>query len=92
MALGVIGVSRLRLVHRFGEYNAVEKRPYRAGLAAVDDRLRYCAVEPDAEHPLEGVFGGARGRRLVHVCVMAKIGSAERSYAGMTWQRCTRGR
>jgi thiosulfate reductase cytochrome b subunit len=66
---------QLRLEHRLGEYNAVQKVFYWGVLAAVLVMiLSGIAIwKPVQTYPLEIVFGGFQGARLVHFLGMASI-------------------
>lgn len=66
---------RFRLVHRLGEYNAVQRMAYVGVLAAVAIMiLSGIAIwKPVQTYPLELLFGGFQGARLVHFLVMAGI-------------------
>ena len=62
-------------MHRLGEYNAVQKVAYWGALAAVAVMiLSGIAIwKPVQSYPLEVLFGGFQGARLVHFLVMAGI-------------------
>jgi thiosulfate reductase cytochrome b subunit len=66
---------RFRLEHRLGEYNAVQKFAYWGVLAAVALMiLSGIAIwKPVQTYPLETVFGGFQGARIVHFIGMAGI-------------------
>jgi thiosulfate reductase cytochrome b subunit len=71
----MIAALRFRLEHRLGEYNAVQKMAYWGVLAAVAMMiLSGTAIwKPVQSYPLELLFGGFQGARLVHFLVMAGI-------------------
>jgi thiosulfate reductase cytochrome b subunit len=71
----MIAALRFRLEHRLGEYNAVQKAAYWGALAAVAVMiLSGTAIwKPVQTHPLELLFGGFQGARMVHFLVMAGI-------------------
>jgi len=71
----MIAALRFRLEHRLGEYNAVQKMAYWGVLAAVAMMiLSGLAIwKPVQSYPLELLFGGFQGARLVHFLVMAGI-------------------
>lgn len=66
---------RLRLAHRLGAYNAVQKVLYMAALAGVALMiLSGIAIwMPVQTYPLEWLFGGLQGARLVHFAGMVGI-------------------
>jgi thiosulfate reductase cytochrome b subunit len=66
---------RFRLEHRLGEYNAVQKAAYWAALGAVAMMLvsGIAIWKPVQTYPLELLFGGFQGARIVHFLVMACI-------------------
>lgn len=70
-----IAAARFRLDHRLGEYNAVQKAAYVGVLAAVAVMiLSGIAIwKPVQSYPLELLFGGFQGARIVHFIVMAGI-------------------
>jgi thiosulfate reductase cytochrome b subunit len=70
-----IAALRFRLEHRLGEYNAVQKAAYWGVLAAVAAMiLSGIAIwKPVQSYPLELLFGGFQGARVVHFLVMAGI-------------------
>lgn len=75
LARDFIAALRFRLAHRLGEYNAVQKAAYWGALAAVAVMiLSGVAIwKPVQTYPLELLFGGFQGARLVHFLVMAGI-------------------
>jgi thiosulfate reductase cytochrome b subunit len=75
VARDLAAALRFRLVHRLGEYNAVQKVAYWGALAAVAVMiLSGIAIwKPVQSYPLELLFGGFQGARLVHFLVMAGI-------------------
>jgi thiosulfate reductase cytochrome b subunit len=70
-----VAALRLRLEHRLGEYNAVQKVFYWGALAAVFLMiLSGIAIwKPVQTYPLGLLFGGFQGARLVHFLGMAAI-------------------
>lgn len=70
-----IAALRFRLVHRLGEYNAVQKLAYWAALLGVAlIILSGLAIwKPVQTYPLELLFGGFQGARLVHFLTMAGL-------------------
>lgn len=70
-----IAAATFRLQHRLGEYNAVQKAAYIGVLAAVAVMiLSGIAIwKPVQTYPLELLFGGFQGARLVHFIVMSGI-------------------
>jgi thiosulfate reductase cytochrome b subunit len=66
---------RFRLAHRLGEYNAVQKAAYWGVLAAIAVMiLSGIAIwKPVQSYPLERLFGGFQGARVVHFLGMAGI-------------------
>jgi len=75
VARDMIAALRFRLEHRLGEYNAVQKAAYWGVLAAVAVMiLSGIAIwKPVQSYPLELLFGGFQGARVVHFLVMAGI-------------------
>ena len=71
----MMAALRFRLEHRLGEYNAVQKLAYWAVLAAVAVMLLsgIAIWKPVQTYPLELLFGGFQGARIVHFLVMAGI-------------------
>ena len=67
--------ARFRLQHRLGEYNAVQKLFYWGVLALVLVMLvsGIAIWKPVQTYPLELLFGGFQGARLVHFLGMAGI-------------------
>lgn len=70
-----IAALRLRLEHRLGEYNAVQKFAYLGVLTAVAVMIisGIAIWKPVQTYPLVALFGGFQGARLVHFLVMASI-------------------
>jgi thiosulfate reductase cytochrome b subunit len=70
-----IAALRFRLEHRLGEYNAVQKAAYWGVLAAVAVMIvsGIAIWKPVQTYPLETLFGGFQGARIVHFLVMAGI-------------------
>ena len=66
---------RFRLSHRLGEYNAVQRVAYWGALAAVMMMLLsgIAIWKPVQTYPLETVFGGFQGARIVHFIFMTLI-------------------
>jgi thiosulfate reductase cytochrome b subunit len=66
---------RLRLDHRLGEYNTVQKAFYWGVLAAIGGRIvsGLAIWKPVQTYPLELAFGGFQGARVVHFLLMAAI-------------------
>ena len=66
---------RFRLEHRLGHYNAVQKLFYWGVLLAVALMIAsgLAIWKPVQTYPLELLFGGFQGARLVHFLVMAGI-------------------
>jgi thiosulfate reductase cytochrome b subunit len=75
IARDLMAALQFRLVHRLGEYNAVQKAAYWGVLTAVAVMiLSGVAIwKPVQTYPLELLFGGFQGARLVHFLVMAGI-------------------
>ena len=71
----LVAALRLRLEHRLGEYNAVQKAFYWGVLTAVLVMiLSGIAIWKSVQtYPLEVLFGGFQGARLVHFLGMASI-------------------
>jgi thiosulfate reductase cytochrome b subunit len=71
----MMAALRFRLEHRLGEYNAVQKLAYWGVLAAVAVMLLsgIAIWKPVQTYPLERLFGGFQGARIVHFLVMAGI-------------------
>lgn len=67
--------ATFRLVHRLGEYNAVQRVFYLGVLAAVAMMLLsgLAIWKPVQTYPLEVLFGGFQGARLVHFLFMSAI-------------------
>jgi len=70
-----IAAATFRLQHRLGEYNAVQKAAYVGvlGLVALMILSGVAIWKPVQTYPLEMLFGGFQGARLVHFIVMAGI-------------------
>lgn len=70
-----VAAATLRLGHRLGEYNAVQKATYLGVLTLVAVMiLSGIAIwKPVQTYPLELPFGGFQGARLVHFIVMVGI-------------------
>jgi thiosulfate reductase cytochrome b subunit len=75
VARDMIAALRFRLEHRLGEYNAVQKLAYWAVLAGIALMiLSGLAIwKPVQTYPLELLFGGFQGARVVHFLVMTGI-------------------
>jgi thiosulfate reductase cytochrome b subunit len=71
----MVAALTLRLDHRLGEYNAVQKVAYWGALVAVAVMLvsGIAIWKPVQSYPLELLFGGFQGARLVHFVGMAGI-------------------
>jgi thiosulfate reductase cytochrome b subunit len=67
--------ARFRLEHRLGEYNAVQKVFYWGVLAAILVMVisGLAVWKPVQTYPLEVLFGGFQGARIVHFLGMAGI-------------------
>ena len=70
-----VAAARFRLDHRLGEYNAVQRVVYWGVLAAVAMMLLsgLAIWKPVQTYPLESLFGGFQGARIVHFLFMAAI-------------------
>lgn len=70
-----VAALRFRLDHRLGEYNAVQKLAYWAalGMVALMILSGLAIWKPVQTYPLEVLFGGFQGARIVHFLVMAGI-------------------
>jgi thiosulfate reductase cytochrome b subunit len=70
-----VAAATFRLKHRLGEYNAVQKAAYLGVLTLVAIMiLSGIAIwKPVQTYPLELLFGGFQGARLVHFIVMVGI-------------------
>jgi thiosulfate reductase cytochrome b subunit len=70
-----IAAARFRLEHRLGTYNAVQKVFYWGVLALVATMLvsGIAIWKPVQTYPLEVLFGGFQGARIVHFLAMAGI-------------------
>ena len=66
---------RLKLDHRLGEYNGVQRVAYWGALGAVAMMLLTGTAiwKPVQTYPLEVLFGGFQGARIVHFVFMAAI-------------------
>lgn len=66
---------RFRLEHRLGEYNAVQKVFYWGVLAAIAVIIvsGLAIWKPVQTYPLEVLFGGFQGARIVHFLAMSAI-------------------
>jgi thiosulfate reductase cytochrome b subunit len=67
--------ARFKLDHRLGEYNAVQRVAYWGVLAAIAIMLLSGVAiwKPVQTYPLETLFGGFQGARIVHFLFMAAI-------------------
>ncbi len=67
--------ARLRLAHRLGEYNAVQKVFYWGVLALITVMIvsGVAIWKPVQTYPLERLFGGFQGARVVHFLAMTGI-------------------
>jgi len=70
-----VAAARLRLQHRLGEYNAVQRAFYWGVVADLLLMLVSGLViwKPVQTYPLELLFGGFQGARIVHFLGMAAI-------------------
>jgi thiosulfate reductase cytochrome b subunit len=70
-----VAAARFRLEHRLGEYNAVQKVFYWGILTAILVILvsGLAIWKPVQTYPLEVLFGGFQGARVVHFLAMAGI-------------------
>ena len=75
IARDMVAALTFRLEHRLGEYNAVQKVAYWGALAAVAVMMvsGIAIWKPVQTYPLELLFGGFQGARLVHFIGMAGI-------------------
>jgi thiosulfate reductase cytochrome b subunit len=66
---------RFRLAHRLGEYNAVQKLFYWGALLAVLGLIvsGLTIWKPVQTYPMEVLFGGFQGARIVHFLLMASL-------------------
>jgi thiosulfate reductase cytochrome b subunit len=71
----LIAAVTLRLEHRLGEYNVVQRVAYWGALFAVAMMLLSGVAiwKPVQTYPLETLFGGFQGARIVHFVFMAGI-------------------
>jgi thiosulfate reductase cytochrome b subunit len=94
--------ARFRLAHRLGEYNVVQRVAYWGVLLAVAMMLLsgIAIWKPVQSYPLEAVFGGFQGARLVHFVFMSAIALfivvhvalvilVPKTFVAMTWGRAT---
>ncbi len=70
-----LAAARFRLEHRLGSYNAVQKVFYWGVLALVTVMIvsGIAIWKPVQTYPLELLFGGFQGARLIHFLAMAGI-------------------
>ena len=70
-----IAAARFRLAHTLGEYNAVQKVFYWAALLGVAAMiLSGIAIwKPVQSYPLEVLFGGFQGARIIHFLAMSGL-------------------
>ena len=70
-----IAAATFRLEHRLGEYNAVQKAAYLGmlTLVAITILSGIAIWKPVQTYPLELLFGGFQGVRLVHFIVMVGV-------------------
>jgi thiosulfate reductase cytochrome b subunit len=70
-----VAAARFRLEHRLGEYNAVQKVFYWGVVAAVLVMIvsGFAIWKPVQTYPLELLFGGFQGARLIHFLAMSAI-------------------
>ena len=70
-----VAAVTFKLQHRLGEYNAVQRVAYWGALGAVAMMLLSGVViwKPVQTYPLETLFGGFQGARIVHFIFMAAI-------------------
>ncbi len=75
IARDLVAALRFRLEHRLGEYNAVQKAAYWGVLAAMALMIvsGIAIWKPVQTYPLETLFGGFQGARVVHFLGMAGI-------------------
>jgi thiosulfate reductase cytochrome b subunit len=75
IARDMVAAVTFRLEHRLGEYNAVQKAAYLGALAAVALMIvsGIAIWKPVQSYPLEVLFGGFQGARLVHFIGMVGI-------------------
>ncbi|MGY2051114.1 cytochrome b/b6 domain-containing protein [Methylobacterium sp. JK268] len=71
----ITAALRFRLEHRLGEYNAVQKVFYWGVIAAIVVIITsgIAIWKPVQTYPLEVVFGGFQGARIVHFLAMTAI-------------------
>jgi thiosulfate reductase cytochrome b subunit len=70
-----VAAARFRLEHRLGEYNAVQKAFYWGVLTAILVMMvsGLAIWKPVQTYPLEVLFGGFQGARVIHFFAMAGI-------------------
>ncbi|MEA2771538.1 MAG: hypothetical protein QOD93_4500 [Acetobacteraceae bacterium] len=70
-----VAAARFRLEHRLGEYNAVQKAFYWGVLTAILVMVvsGLAIWKPVQTYPLEVLFGGFQGARVIHFLAMAGI-------------------
>ncbi|MBV9653398.1 MAG: cytochrome b/b6 domain-containing protein [Acetobacteraceae bacterium] len=70
-----LAAARFRLPHRLGEYNAVQRAFYWAVLTAIAVMIvsGIAIWKPVQTYPLELLFGGFQGARIVHFVAMCGI-------------------
>jgi thiosulfate reductase cytochrome b subunit len=75
IARDIMAALTFRLEHRLGEYNAVQKAAYMGALTVVAVMIisGIAVWKPVQSYPLEILFGGFQGARLVHFIGMAGI-------------------
>jgi thiosulfate reductase cytochrome b subunit len=75
IARDLIAALRFQLAHRLGEYNAVQKLAYWGVLALVAVMIvsGIAIWKPVQSYPLELLFGGFQGARIVHFIAMSGI-------------------
>jgi thiosulfate reductase cytochrome b subunit len=75
IARDMVAALTFRLEHRLGEYNAVQKVAYLGALMTVAVMIvsGIAIWKPVQTYPLEVLFGGFQGARLVHFIGMAGI-------------------
>jgi thiosulfate reductase cytochrome b subunit len=75
IARDMVAALTFRLEHRLGEYNAVQKAAYLSALTVVAAMIvsGIAVWKPVQSYPLEALFGGFQGARLVHFIGMAGI-------------------
>ena len=70
-----IAAARFRLAHRLGEYNAVQKAFYWAAMLGVAAMIvsGIAIWKPVQSYPLEMLFGGFQGARIIHFLAMSGL-------------------